>query len=134
MPTTSTAPMVVPVPFTEADWSVMGGPAISFRITSDDEDCYTPPSHATMTTQTTIDYGGDKGRVINFAVSSFNRRYRSEGNNWAALFRLTYYEKYVQQGLKISNANDPGRNQLYDRKRLVELCVYPYTKYSIYSI
>lgn len=53
-----------------------------------------------MTTQTTIDYGGDKGRVINFAVSSFNRRYRPEGNNWAALFRLTYYKKYVQQGLK----------------------------------
>lgn len=45
MPTSSTAPMLVPVPFTAADWGVMGWSELSNRFTSEDEDCYSPITH-----------------------------------------------------------------------------------------
>lgn len=45
-------------------------------------------------------YERDKGDIIQFAVNSFNRKYKPTGTNWVTLFRLTYYKTYVQQGLR----------------------------------
>lgn len=59
MPTSSKSPMLTPVPFTEADWDVMGWPGIASRFVSDKEDCYTPPSHTASITQTKYKYEGE---------------------------------------------------------------------------
>ena len=59
-----------------------------------------PPSHAGSSMQTTPNYVGDKGEVVQFTVRTFNYRNRPRNPNWVALFRLTYYKQYVQQGLR----------------------------------
>uniref|UniRef100_A0AAQ4PU20 Cystatin domain-containing protein n=1 Tax=Gasterosteus aculeatus aculeatus TaxID=481459 RepID=A0AAQ4PU20_GASAC len=100
MPISSRAPMLVPVPFTEADWAVMGWPELSHRFVSNDEDCYTPPSHTATRAQSTTAYEGEKGKVVRFAVKQFNLEKRPVGINQVMLFRLTYYKRYVQQGLR----------------------------------
>ena len=100
LPLSSKAPMLAPVSFTEADWSIMGLSTISNQIATSNEGCYTPPSHAESSTQTTPNYVGDKGEVVQFAVRTFNYENRPGNASWAALFRLTYYKQYVQQGLR----------------------------------
>ena len=59
-----------------------------------------PPSHAESSMQITPNYVGDKGEVVRFAVRTFNYKNRPRNANWVALFRLTYYKQYIQQGLR----------------------------------
>lgn len=100
LPTSSRSPMLIPVPLTGADWAVLGWRTFIDRFAKDDEDCYIPASQIKPDEQSMSQYQGDKGEAIRFAVKTFNYKFGSANANWVSLFRLTYYKKYVLQGLR----------------------------------